>query len=167
MRKIALFLTFLSVLSLPIAAQAEPKTWPWIWWTSHWDDVDFKPYLMDPKEPHNSQWRATWNQDHDWSPEKWIEAEGSVEAIMANFYNMNIIKEQTEDRNIPVLIVGDGFMRLSGEEKRHVAELIDYVFAVTEREENAYFTIYYDRTKRLFSRGEPIGVYTENGLQLQ
>lgn len=165
MRYILLFLAFF--LILPSSVNAEPKPWYWSWWPSHWENQDFRPHLMDPKTPHNAQWHARWNPSNGWTPEDWIAAEGSVDAVLKNLYDAEIIKEQTEDDDIPLLIVGDGFMHLSGQEKRRVVDFIDYGFQVTARPENAFFYIYYDRTKRLWSRGDPIGVYTETGLQLQ
>lgn len=167
MRHIALILSVFMIASLPLSsAQAGSKNLlDWLFTPKM--EPDNREYLMDGKLPHNSQWTAKWNPEHDWSPEKWIRAEGSAEAVMENFYRAGIIREQDEDGDIPVLVVGDAYMNLSGQEKRRVAEFVDYAFGVTERPVNPFFYIYYDRTDSWFSRGDPIGVYTAGGLQLQ
>lgn len=148
-------------------AQAKPKPTYWFWWPGHWEDQDFKPHLEDPRMPHNTQWEQGLYVDSEWHPQKWIDSAGSMRAVLDGFYNYDIIREQDVDGDIPVLVVGDGFMRLSGQEKRRVADFIDYVFRVTSTAPAGMYSLYYVRTKTLFGRGDPIGMYTKAGLQLQ
>lgn len=167
MRILALLCSIFILFSAS-AAQATPKPWIWSWWPSHWHNQDFKPYLEDTKQPHNIQWQRGLYVDQDWHPQNWIEAKGSIRNVMDGFYKNNIIKSQDVDGDMPVLIVGDGFMRLSGQEKRRVADFIDYVFQVTTTAPAGMYTIYYDRTdKWIFGRGNPVAMYTERGLLLQ
>ncbi|MFP4313147.1 MAG: hypothetical protein ACLFR0_02360 [Alphaproteobacteria bacterium] len=148
-------------------ANATPKPWYWSWWPSHWDDQDFMPHLRDPKLPHNTQWQSGLYNNEDWHPENWIRAKGSIRDVLDGFYKNDIIREQDVDGDIPVLVVGDGFMNLSGREKRRVATFIDYAFQVTTAAPAGMYSIYYYRTDTLFGRGNPIGAYTSAGLQLQ
>lgn len=148
-------------------ANAKPKPTYWFWWPGHWENQDFMPHMEDSKMPHNTQWERGLYVDSEWHPESWIEAEGSMRAVLDNFYDYDIIRKQDVDGDIPVLIVGDGFMRLSGQEKRRVADFIDYVFQVTSSAPAGMYSIYYHRTKTIFGRGDPIGMYTAAGLQLQ
>ncbi len=156
------------ILFTALDAQASPKPWYWSWWPSHWHKQDFKPYLNDPKQPHNTQWQNGLYAGQDWHPENWIQAKGSIRAVLDGFYDNNVIKGQDVDNDIPVLIVGDGFMRLSGQDQRRVADFINYVFQVTTTAPAGMYSIYYDRTdKGIFGRGAPIGTYTDKGLSLQ
>lgn len=166
MRILAVFCTIFLLLGA-FDAQAKPKPWYWSWWPAHWDNQDFKPHLDDPKKPHNTQWQAGLYMDQDWHPENWVRSKGSIRAVLDGFYNNDIIRSQDVDGDIPVLIVGDGFMNLSGQEKRRVTAFIDYAFQVTNSAPVQMYSIYYTRTKSPFGRGRPIGMYTPAGLQLQ
>ena len=166
--RIAALLCSVFILFAAADAQASPKPWYWSWWPSHWDNQDFKPYQEDSKLPHNVQWKSGLYAGQEWHPENWIKAKGSIRAVLDGFYDNNVIKGQDVDGDMPVLIVGDGFMRLSGQEKRRVTDFIDYVFQVTTTAPAGMYTIYYDRTDNwLFGRGNPIGMYTDKGLSLQ
>lgn len=166
MRILAIFCTIFLIFSAS-TAEARPKPWYWSWWPAHWDDQDFKPHLEDPKMPHNTQWQNGLYNDEDWHPDNWIKAKGSMRAVLDGFYKNDIIREQDVDYETPVLIVGDGYMNLSGQEKRRVAAFIDYAFQVTNSTPVEMYLIYYARTKTIFGRGRPIGMYTPKGLQLQ
>jgi hypothetical protein len=168
MRLFAFLALTLFILGSASSAYAQPKPWYWSWWPSHWEDQNFKPYLEDAKIPHNTQWIQGQYVDSEWHPQDWIESKGSFRAVMDGFYNNDIIRKQDVTwRGMPILIVGDGFMRLSGQEKRRVTDFVDYVFQVTNTAPTGMYTIYYDRTKTLFGRGRPIGIYTTSGLLLQ
>lgn len=166
MRILAIFCTIF-VLFGSFEAEARPKPWYWSWWPAHWDDQDFKPHLEDPKMPHNTQWQNGLYDHDDWHPENWIRAKGSMRAVLDGFYKNDIIREQDVDDATPILVVGDGFMNLSGQEKRRVTAFIDYAFQVTNSSSVGMYSIYYHRTDNLFGRGRPIGMYTPAGLQLQ
>ncbi len=116
-----------------------------------------QPYLNGAKIPHNTQWR-----DDDWRPEDWVETKGSIDAVMKGFYDNDVIVDQDVENGIPVLEVGETFLRLSDREKRHVAAFIDYVYEITSRTENGMFLIVYDKWD-----DTPLGLYTAQGLQLQ
>lgn len=147
-------------------AHARPKPWVFSWWPAHWDNQDFKPYMDDSQMTHDTQWEEGM-YGQEWHPENWIRAKGSVQAVIDDFYASGIIKEQDVDSGMPVLVVGDTFMNLSGQEKRRVADFIDYVYQVTQNSEAGSYTIYYCRTDNwIFGRGDPVGVYTTSGLYL-
>lgn len=148
-------------------AYARPKPTYWFWWPGHWENQDFKPFADDPMMVHNSQWEQGLYVDSEWHPQNWIDTKGSMRAVLDGFYDYDIIREQTVDGHIPVLIVGDGYMNLSGLEKRRVADFVDYVFQVTTTAPAGMYAIYYHRTKTLWGRGDPIGMYTKHGLQMQ
>ena len=156
------FFTFLAaftailVLLTPLNAQAGPKPWPWSWWPSHWQNLNFeRPYLNEAHIPHNSQW-----DNDEWTPYDWAGHHSDPKAMINNLYAAKIITDQYTDDNVPVLEVGHNFIRLSGEDKRRVAAYVDHVFGIT-RSESGMFHLYYDAT------GKPIGIYTKAGLQLQ
>lgn len=166
MRLLAIFCSVF-VLFSSFQADARPKPWYWSWFPSHWHDQDFKPHLEDPKIPHNTQWQNGLYNNDDWHPENWIKAEGSIRNVLDGFYDNDIIREQDVYHDIPALIVGDGFMNLSGQEKRRVTAFIDYAFQVTNSSPVGMYSIYYYRTKTPLGKGRPIGSYTPAGLQLQ
>ena len=156
------------ILFAASSAQANPKPWIWSWWPSHWHNQDFKAYLEDSKMPHTTQWESGLYPGQQWHPQNWIDAEGSIRDVMDGFYANDIIKSQDVDGDMPVLVVGDGFMRLSGQDKRRVTDFIDYVFRVTTTAPAGMYTIYYDRTDHwLYGRGTPVAMYTDKGLSLQ
>lgn len=168
MRILAALLSLTLILAFSATqAHADPKPNYWFWWPSHWEDQDFMPHLEKSKMPHNVQWEPGLYIGNEWHPQKWIDSAGSMRAVLDGFYNYDIIREQDVDGDIPVLVVGDGYMRLSGQEKRRVADFIDYVFQVTSTAPAGMYSIYYARTATLFGRGDPIGMYTKTGLQLQ
>lgn len=166
MRFIALFCSLFLILSAS-SADARPKPWYWSWYPAHWHDQDFKPHIEDSKNVHGTQWQNGLYNNEDWHPENWIKTKGSIRAVMDGFYNNDIIHEQDVDDDVPLLVVGDGFMNLSGQEKRRVADFIDYAYQVTNSAPAGMYSIYYHRTDTIFGRGRPIGSYTPAGLQLQ
>jgi len=140
----------------PHASYAEPKPWVWGWWPSHWRNLDFKPYLGDSKLTQ----RGLWDKDA-WTPEAWIKDAGDEKRIMRDLYAADILSDQyTNGDNIPVLVVGQNFKRLSGLDQRRVLEFVDYVFKITSAEENGMFFVYYREND-----DKEIGVYDKNGFQ--
>jgi hypothetical protein len=165
MKILKIFVFLVLVLSVQ-PANAEPKPWVWGWWPGHWDKQDFKPHIDDPKIPHNIQWKnGLYGQD--WTPENWIRAKGSPEEVIKGFYRAGIITDQTDYDDVPVLEVGDAYLKLSGQEKRRIAEFMDYVFQVTEKSPAKMFYIFHEDSGFLIWPGRPVGVYTQAGLQLQ
>lgn len=159
MRKILLFASFTvvtAIMSFSSAAYAEPKPWIWSWWESHWDNQDFIPYLEDGKRPHNQQWNES-----EWRPEHWEAQRPDAMTVIRGFYASGILRDQYQDNDIPVLEVGPGFYMLGGQDKRRVAEMVDYVYGITTAKQNGMFMLYDWQTE------EAIGSYTKYGLQLQ
>ncbi len=157
MRFLAVLLVlFGSIVAFSQTAHAEPKPWVWGWWPSHWRNLDFKPYLGNQVLSQRSLW------DNDtWTPEDWIKDAGDSKRIMRDFYAYDIISNQyTDGDNIPVLVVGDTFMRLSGLDRRRVLQFVDHVFQITTAEENGMFYVYHSKLD-----DDPLGVYNKYGLQ--
>lgn len=155
------FLRFLAVFAVfsmvfPSLAQADPKPWIWSWGINHFDETDFsRRHMNDAKTPHNYQW------ENDWSPQGWIDERGSAEALLEDFYKMNIITGQYDEDDVPVLEVGQGWIDLSARERLRVLKFVDYMYAITETVPDGTILLYHHKTKK------PIGVYTVHGLQLQ
>lgn len=145
-----------AALSLSPKAYAEPKPWVWSWWESHWDNLDFVPYLEEGKHPHNSQWNGS-----NWEPEHWVAQRSDGVELVQDFYTADIIRSQYVDDEIPVLEVGPAFYMLGGQDKRRVIETVDRVYGITSSKENGMFMLTDWRTR------EAIGAYTQYGLQLQ
>lgn len=155
-RNIVALALVLSIFSFSSKAYAEPKPWGWSWWESHWDKLDFIPYLEEGKHPHNSQWNES-----NWRPEDWSAQRESALAVVKDFYHADIIRDQYIDDDMPVLEVGPGFYMLGGQDKRRVAAMVDHVYGVTTRKLFGTFLLYDWQTKK------PIGSYTQYGLHLQ
>lgn len=152
------FLLVLATLAvaLPQASHATPKPWVWGWWPSHWQNLDFKPYIGDSKLTQ----RGLWDRDN-WTPEAWIKDAGDAKRIMRDLYAVDIVSDQfTNDDNIPVLVVGQNFLRLSGLDQRRVLQFVDHVFEITKTDPQGMFFIYYREND-----DAPIGVFDKNGFQ--
>lgn len=147
---------FLSVLSLSSMAYAEAKPWVWSWWESHWDGLDFNPYMEEGKHPHNSQW-----DESSWKPEHWEAQSPDALDVVKGFYFADILRDQYVDNDLPVLEVGPAFYMLGGQDKRRVVEMVDYAYGITSEKEFGMFMLYDWKT------GKAIGSYTQYGLQLQ
>ncbi len=151
------FLLIIATFSIgsSTASYAAAKPWLWGWWPSHWQGLDYQPYLGGQKIGQ----RSLWDGD-DWTPEAWIKDAGDAKRIMHDFYASNIVTGQYSDSdNIPVLEVGAGFMQLSGFDKQRVLKFIDHVFEITTAEENGMFYVIYDENKK-----EPVGIFNKYGL---
>ena len=134
-----------------------PKPTIWAWWPSHWDNLDFKPYIDHPTHVHNGQ----WDQDN-WTPADWAAQRGGENMkVIDGFYKADIIRSQFTDDDVPVLEVGPAFYMLGGQDKRRVVEVIDDEFRITSGKLNGMFMLRDWRTRR------DIGSYTAYGLQLQ
>lgn len=170
MRFFSVLAVFILLAAALPAKPAQALDWPWNWgWPWEWDwawfgDDDpayghYHPHLEGPKVPHNVQWA---DDADDWRPQEWIDAKGSAKAVMDGLYSARIVTDQYESGGVPVLEVGQGFMDLSGRDKRRVAAFIDYAFGITKNTEAGVFYIYH------FADDEnPVGIYGHGGLQLQ
>ncbi len=149
-----LFGTLLVFAQNPVHAEAKP--WVWGWWPSHWKNLDFKPYLGNQQISQRSLW-----DDDQWTPEAWIKDAGDAKRIMRDFYAYDIVSDQyVGDEDIPVLEVGETYMRLSGLDRRRVLQFVDHVFGITKGEEDGMFYVYYRELD-----DDPLGVYNKYGLQ--
>lgn len=155
-RTFYLFLGALMIFST--TAEAGSKPWPnYWWWPTHWEDQPItKAYLRGGTIPQNTQ----WSQD-GWHPLDWINDRGSAEAVIEGFYHADIIRDQDEDDDIPVLEIGPNFMELSPRDKRRVAHFIDFVYGITDQTDAGVFRIVH------YHSCDPVGLYTKHGLQLQ
>ena len=121
------------------------------------ESTDFsRPHHKHAKTPHNNQWDNT-----GWSPESWLEADGDVRPVIDRFYASGVIVDQYEDK-VPMLIVGQPFLRLSPVDQRHVIEFVDYAFKITAAADNSTFHIALDGDEDGL-----LGVYSKHGLQFQ
>lgn len=133
--------------------QAEPKPWIFSWWPSHWDNQDFHPYLKGSPHAHTSQ----WDLDGGWTPEDWVNRTGGDElATIRRFYKVGIIKDQYMDGEMPILVVGQQFFQLGGQDKHRIMELVDYVYGITETANGKGIF-------KICDGDEEIGIYTKYG----
>ena len=155
------FLTF-AAGSFPAMAKSKLWMYSWEWGHERWTSYKkFAPFLENGKHPHNAQWK-----DQNWYAEDWIsQTKGSPDRkglnLVDGFYKAGILKDQKIEDDIPVLVVGPQFYHLSGYDKRRVAHTVDVVYGITQEKENGVFILKDWRTK------QPVGLYTEYGLQLQ
>ncbi len=159
MSKNALFIASiiaLSALALPTTAQADSKYWIGGWSEKHWENQNFEPYYEPAKLPHDSQ----WDYD-DWKSNDWFEQRDSKMQLINGFYNSDILRDQYVDNDMPVLEVGPNFFNLGGQDKRRVTQVVDEVFGITGSKVFGSFMIYDWESKKA------IGIYTQQGLQLQ
>lgn len=140
-------------------ALAEQKPW-WIgWWPGHWEWTSYKkfqPYLENPKETQNQQWAA-----EDWYVQDWLSQNESNFALIDGFFKADILRKQTSEGDIPVLIVGPQFYHLGGFDKRRVLTTLDTVYGITERGTHPVIVLKDWHTKR------EIGLFSKDGLQIE
>lgn len=137
-------------------ASAESKTMVLGWDSDHWKEQYFQPLLMPPKQTHDRQ----WDFKEDWSPEDWIAKRGGGE-LMTGFFKADILRERDVKNDIPVLVVGSNFYRLSGYDKRRVTDVVNAVHDITGTSEAGHFRLRDGQT------GEWIGYYDSHGLRLR
>ncbi len=159
-RLILLAFSLIFVLFEPAAAQAEPKPWVFGWWPWHDDWTEYKkfnPYIEHPKLPQHEQWRT-----RPWEPSDWIkQRDNDAMNLIRGFYRTQIIYDQDVYRDVPVLVVGPNFYRLSGFDQQRVAETVDTAYAITKKRKNGMFIL------RDWHTRMPIGTFTRAGLHLQ
>lgn len=150
-------LVFAVVCGVSSPSKADPKPWIFGWWPTHWENLSWEPYLEDATHPQNKQWDNVVWQPSDWAAQN---PKGSA-GVIQGFYKARILHRQYMDDDVPVLEVGPNFYHLSGQDKRRVTDLINAEYQITTSRENGLFLVNDWRT------GNPIGVYTSHGLQLQ
>tara|TARA_B100001989_G_scaffold216504_1_gene167364 strand:- start:648 stop:1127 length:480 start_codon:yes stop_codon:yes gene_type:complete len=157
MRNLVFSLVFIALLtSFSQLAEAKKRNYLWHFFPKHWQTMDFDPYLGHQQ----IRQRSLWDGD-DWTPEAWIKDAGDERRIMRDLYQSHIILDQHKDsQNIPVLVVGDPFKKLSDMDARRVLKFIDYVFEITTSEKDGMFYVYHiDDSKN------PMGLYNKYGFQ--
>lgn len=122
-------------------------------WTQY---KNFNPYLEEGKKTQNTQW-----DEEDWFVQDWIAQNKDGFTLINDWFRTDILREQTEKNNVPVLIVGPQFYRLSGFDKRRVVTTLDTVYGVTDKNAHPVILLQDWKTRR------QIGVYTKDGLQLE
>lgn len=157
------FLVLFAVVFTGFSIPAKAGLWDDIvcWFTpctGSGSEVFTRPYLEDGKKPHNVQ-----HVDDDWVPEDWLDERHNKQQVMSGLYRAGIITDQSRDfrNNQPEIEVGQGFMRLSGQEKRRVIKFVDYVSGFTKADPDATIEIYHKAS------GDKIGYYNAEGLILQ
>lgn len=157
--KILILLSFLLTFADSQLAHAETK-WSWWGWSSqhnHYREMkEHHPYLENSRHVQVSQWAHK-----DWYAEDWTSQKDGM-SLIKGFYTADILRDQitTGYSDMPVLIVGPNFYRLSGYDKRRVVHIVDVVYGITEAQHNGSFLLTDWNTRR------PIGVFDQNGLRL-
>lgn len=160
-----LFIMVISVCAPSVQAQEAPESKgvfnmgsdfkKLIW--GHPNTNFLQPHLNDAKTPHSMQFHGD-----GWSPEVWAENAGGAEKVMGELYYAGIITDQYKD-DVPVLEVGRPFLQLSQQDQQRVTAFVDYVYGITtSKPQGMYYVLFKEkRIKKI------IGVYSEQGLQLQ
>lgn len=155
------FLICMGILMLSgiAPAKAEPKPWMFGWWPGHWEWTSYKkfhPYLENGKETQNQQWAA-----EDWYVQDWLSQNKDNFALIDGFFKADILRKQTTEDHVPVLIVGPQFYHLGGFDKRRVLTTLDTVYGITESGEHPVIVLKDWHTKR------EIGLFDKSGLQIE
>lgn len=161
MYNILIFLCFFVFLGS--SAHAETKglnfTWPlWSWSKGHQDYnavKKYNPHLENARHLQIPQWAQ-----EDWYVEDWTSQTDGM-TLVRGFYAADILRDQKiGHEDLPVLVVGPNFYRLSGLDKRRVATTVDVVYRMTERSENSSFLL------EDWNTCLPIGAFDKHGLRL-
>jgi hypothetical protein len=129
------------------------------WWPGHdeWTSYKkFNPYLEKGKDTQNQQWGA-----EDWYVQDWLSQNEDNIGLIDGFFRTDILREQTSEDDVPVLIVGPQFYRLGGFDKRRVVTTLDTVYGITEKATHPIIVLKDWHTKR------EIGLFSKDGLQLE
>jgi hypothetical protein len=115
----------------------------------------FHPYLENSRHLQVPQW-----EDKNWYVEDWT-SQKLADDILKGFYKADILEDQIIGKDdLPVLVVGKNFYRLSGFDKRRVITLVDSVYGVTGTSQKGSFFLQDWKTHDL------IGVFDQDGLRL-
>lgn len=116
---------------------------------------NFQPYLEDARELQIPQW-----EHEDWYVEDWTSQKDGM-TLIKGFYAADILRGQTVGHaELPVLVVGPNFYRLSGLDKRRVVHTVDATYGMTDKNDRAAFMLTDWNTKM------PIGIFDKHGLRL-
>lgn len=155
------FLVCLAVLlgAFAVPAMAGSKATMLGWWPGHWEWAEYKkfnPYLEKGKETQNQQWAR-----EDWYVQDWVSQHKNEFELIDGFFKADILRKQTADGDVPVLIVGPQFYRLGGLDKRRVVTTLDAVYGITDRGTHPVIVL-----KDWYTERE-IGLFDKNGLQIE
>lgn len=151
------FLLVFATLAVSVSdSQARSQNSLWRWWGTNWQSVDFHPYIGEEQ----IRQRSLWDGD-TWTPEAWIKDAGDEKRVMRSLYDANILTGQyTDSDNIPVLEVGENFIKLAGVDQIRVLKFVDHIFQISTSEENGMFYVLY-----ALDDDEPLGLYNKYGFQ--
>ena len=156
MRILGFLLVFATLVFSVADVHARSQNALWRWWGENWQGVDFKPYIGEQQIRR----RSLWDGD-TWTPEAWIKDAGDEKRVMRSLYGANILTGQyTDGDNIPVLEVGENFIKLSGVDQIRVLKFVDHIFEISTVEENGMFYVFY-----ALDDEEPLGLYNKYGFQ--
>lgn len=150
----------LGILMVGFAAPAHAyQDWPYGWWPGHWKWVDYKHfngYIEKGKDSQNTQWGA-----EDWYVQDWLSQNQDNFKLIDGFYKADILRKQTDDDGVPVLIVGTNFYHLGGFDKRRVLTTLDTVYGITDGGDHPTIVL------KDWHTDKEIGLFTKDGLQLE
>lgn len=141
----------------PASAGSTPDLFGW--WPGHSEWAEYKkfnPYLEKGKETQNQQWAR-----EDWYVQDWVSQYEDEFKLIDGFFKADILRQQTSDGDVPVLIVGPQFYRLGGLDKRRVVTTLDAVYGITDRGTHPVIVLKDWHTER------EIGLFDKNGLQIE
>lgn len=158
---LAVFLIFITVLVVlaPVQAADRPGYIGSGTFMGDGSETDYSipPYLNDATTPINAQWDIV-----AWDPSRWgADDSDKGGTIMSRFYASGLVTDQDMDDDVPVLEVGDLFLRLSDGDKGRFLETIDALYGITRSAAAGSFVVEHDRTNDI------IAVYGKHGIQLQ
>lgn len=154
------FLFLIAFLALFAAGPAHAgKNAVFDWWPGHWDWVSYKkfnPYLETGKRTQNQQWAG-----EDWYVQDWLAQNKDAFKLIDGFYKADVLRKQTDEDGVPVLVVGTNFYRLGGFDQRRILTTLDAVYGITESGQHPVIILRDWYTKK------EIGLFTKDGLQLE
>lgn len=157
-----ILLTFLTLFWAGLSVQtshAATSLNPFGWWSGQdtWEKFkNYNPYLEKGKDTQNQQWAA-----EDWYVQDWVAQNKDGLTLIDGFFRADILREQADEKGMPVIYVGPQFYRLGGFDKRRVMTTLDAVYAITENPAHPTIFLKDWMTKR------DIGIFTKEGLQLE
>jgi hypothetical protein len=158
-----ILISFAIGFSLPAHAKKDTNTgssfvgklFSGYWGDKIWEGQDFQPYLAD--QPIKN--RIVWDRDN-WTPQDWIDdVGGDARYVMRDLFGYGILTRQYRDGEIPVLEVGEPYLRLSHTDRLRVLRFVDHIFEIT-KEPNGMFFVYLKDVD-----DEPLGTYGNRGFQ--
>ncbi len=141
-----------------ISSSHAAQPWPFGWWPGHWEWTSYKKfngYINTAKDTQNQQWGA-----EDWFVQDWLSQNADQFKLIDGFYKSDVLRKQTDDDGVPVLIVGTNFYHLGGFDQRRVLTTLDAVYGITEGEHPVIIL-------RDWHTDKEIGLFTKDGLQLE